>query len=58
VDVRPQICALGSFFASAGAAADWQAHHPDTTLVPIGQDFEVTRQAAVELGWAATRVRR
>jgi alkylmercury lyase len=55
-DVRAEICALGNFFASPEAAADWQAHHPDTALVPIRQDFEVTREAAVELGWAATLV--
>jgi alkylmercury lyase len=55
-DVRAEICALGNFFASAAAAADWQAQYPDITLVPIRQDFEVTRLAAVELGWAATQV--
>lgn len=55
-DVRAEICVLGNFFASAEAAAGWQAHYPDTTLVPITQDFQVTREAAIELGWAAPRV--
>lgn len=52
-DVRAEICALGNFFASAATAADWQAHYPDTTLVPIRHDFDVTRRAAIALGWAA-----
>ncbi|OLS99350.1 hypothetical protein BJF90_39250 [Pseudonocardia sp. CNS-004] len=55
-DVRAEICALGNFFASAEAGAGWQTRHPDTTLVLITQDFQVTREAAIELGWAAARV--
>lgn len=55
-DVRAEICALGNFFASAEAAAGWQTHHPGATLVMVAQDFHVTREAAIELGWAATRV--
>ena len=51
-DVRAEICALGNFFASAEGAADWQADYPDTTLIPITQDFHTTREAAIELGWA------
>lgn len=50
-DVRAQICTLGNFFASPDAAADWQAHHPDGTLVPVREDFEVNREAMIELGW-------
>jgi alkylmercury lyase len=53
-DVRAEICALGSFFASADDAADWHTHHPDGTLVPVREDFEVNREAMIELGWAAT----
>jgi alkylmercury lyase len=52
-DVRAEICALGSFFASADDAADWQAHHSDGTLVPVREDFEVNREAMIELGWTA-----
>lgn len=53
-DVRAEICALGSFFASLHAAADWQAHHPDGALVPIREDFEVNRNAMIELGWTVS----
>lgn len=55
-DVRAEICAPGNFFASAEAAAGRRTHHPDATLVLIARDFHVTREAAIELGWAATRV--
>jgi Alkylmercury lyase len=56
-DFRAEICDLGNFFDSAQAATDWQAHYPNATLVPIVEDFEVNRQAMIELGWAGTRVR-
>jgi alkylmercury lyase len=52
-DVRTEVCALGSFFSSSEAAADWLAHYPQGKIVPITEDFEVTRQAMIELGWAA-----
>jgi alkylmercury lyase len=55
-DVRAEICALGNFFASPQAAADWQAHHPHGELVPIAEDFQVNREAMVELGWTPTPV--
>jgi alkylmercury lyase len=53
-DVRAEICALGNFFTSAQAAADWQAHYPHGELVPIAEDFQINREAMVELGWTAT----
>jgi alkylmercury lyase len=52
-DIRAQVCALGNFFSSAEAAADWLAHNPDGKVVTIAEDFEVTKQAMIELGWAA-----
>jgi alkylmercury lyase len=55
-DVRAEICALGNFFSSPQAAADWQTHYPHGTLVPIAEDFDVNRQAMIVLGWTATRV--
>jgi alkylmercury lyase len=55
-DVRAEICALGNFFASRQAAAGWQAHYPHGELVPIAEDFEVNREAMVELGWTAAPV--
>jgi alkylmercury lyase len=53
-DVRAEICALGNFFTSARAAADWQARHPQGELVPIAEDFQVNREAMAELGGTAT----
>jgi alkylmercury lyase len=52
-DVRAEVCALGNFFSSSEAAADWLAHYPQGKVVPITEDFEITRQAMIELGWAA-----
>lgn len=52
-DLRAEICALGSFFSSPEAAADWLTRYPQAQVVPIAEDFEVTRQAMIELGWAA-----
>jgi alkylmercury lyase len=55
-DVRAEICALGNFFTSALDAADWQAHHPHGELVPITEDFQVNREAMIELSWTPTPV--
>lgn len=54
-DIRAEACALGHFFASADAAADWLAQYPDGQVVPVAEDFEITRQTMVELGWALNR---
>jgi alkylmercury lyase len=54
-DVRAQICALGNFFASPDAAAGWlTANKPHGTVVPVAQDFDITRTAAISLGWTAS----
>ncbi|MGW3353415.1 organomercurial lyase [Nonomuraea rubra] len=50
-DVR-ELCNLGNFFASADAAASWRHAHPDGQVVPVAEEFEVVRRAAIELGWA------
>lgn len=50
-DIRAQICALGSFFSSPEAAADWLAHNPEGTIAPIEQDFQANQKAMTELGW-------
>jgi alkylmercury lyase len=55
-DVRAEICALGNFFTSAQGAGDWQTRHPHGELVPIAEDFQVNREAMVELGWTAAPV--
>jgi len=52
-DVRAKICNLGSFFSSPGAAGDWLASHPEGAVASVREDFAVTRQAIIQLGWAA-----
>jgi alkylmercury lyase len=53
-DIRAEVCALGNFFSSNEAAADWLARNPHGTVVTIAEDFEVTKQAMTDLGWAST----
>jgi alkylmercury lyase len=55
-DVRAEICALGNFFTSPQAAAEWAARYPHGELVPIAEDFQVNREAMAELGWTAAPV--
>lgn len=52
-DVRAEICGLGHFIASPEVAADWLAAHPQGQLDPVADDFQIVRQAMLELGWAA-----
>jgi alkylmercury lyase len=52
-DVRAEICDLGSFFSAATAAGDWLATHPEGAVAPVREDFEITRRAIIQLGWAA-----
>ena len=47
------LCDLGHFFSSRGAAAGWLAAHPDGEVVPVTEEFEIGRRAMGELGWAA-----
>jgi alkylmercury lyase len=54
-DIRAEACALGHFFASAEAAVGWLAQYPDGQVVPVAEDFEITRQTMAELGWALNR---
>jgi alkylmercury lyase len=54
-DIRAEACALGHFFAAADAAAGWLAQYPHGQVVPVAEDFEITRQTMVELGWALNR---
>jgi alkylmercury lyase len=53
-DIRAEVCGLGHFFASAEAGADWLAANPDGRLVPVVEDFEISRQTMIEIGWAHT----
>lgn len=54
-DIRAEACALGHFFASADAAAGWLAQYPHGQVVPVADDFEITRQTMIEIGWAPDR---
>jgi alkylmercury lyase len=49
-DIRTDVCALGHFFASREAAADWLAAYPDGLLHSVAEDFEIHRQVFTELG--------
>lgn len=50
-DIRAQVCALGNFFSSSEAAADWLAHNPQGKVASIAEDFEITKLAMTQLGW-------
>ncbi|MEU0094859.1 organomercurial lyase MerB [Kribbella sp. NPDC006257] len=52
-DVRAEMCNRGSFFSSPAAARDWLASHPEAAVAPVHEDFAITRQAIIQLGWAA-----
>jgi alkylmercury lyase len=53
-DVRAEVCALGSFFASREAATEWLAAHPEGMVHSVDEDFRLHRQINEELGWAAS----
>lgn len=50
-DIRAY-CDLGNFYASAAAAADWLAAHPDGEIRSVVDDFAITRESVIEFGWA------
>lgn len=50
-DIRAEICGLGHFFSSRGAASPWLAEYPDGFVHSVAEDFEVHRQVMSELGW-------
>ncbi|WP_020389682.1 organomercurial lyase MerB [Kribbella catacumbae] len=51
-DVRAEICNLGNFFSTPDAAGDWLTHNPHGQIATVADDFEITRQAIIRLGWA------
>lgn len=53
-DVRAEVCALGSFFASKEAAAAWLAAYPQGAVHGVREDFELHRGVMEKLGWAAS----
>lgn len=50
-DIRAY-CDLGNFYASAAAAAGWLAAHPDGEIRSVVDDFAITRESVIEVGWA------
>jgi len=51
-DIRTY-CDLGNFFSSPDAAADWLTHNPQGQITSVADDFEITRQSLIEVGWVA-----
>ena len=51
-DVRADVCVLGSFFASAQAAAEWLAAYPEGMVHSVEDDFRLHREVMGKIGWA------
>ena len=49
-DIRTY-CDLGNFFSSPDAASDWLTHNPQGQITSVADDFEITRQSLIEVGW-------
>ncbi len=52
-DVRTEVCALGSFFASREAAAEWLTAHPEGMVSSVDEDFRLHREIMGKIGWTA-----
>jgi alkylmercury lyase len=50
-DIRAY-CDLGNFFSSPDAATDWLARNPEGQITSVADDFDITRQSVIEVGWA------
>ena len=55
-NLRSDVCDHGYFFASANAAGDWLAAHPDGQVLSIAEAFAECRAACAELGWLTPEV--
>lgn len=49
-DVRTEVCALGSFFASREAAAEWLTAHPEGMVSSVEEDFRLHREIMGKIG--------
>ena len=56
-DVRTEVCALGSFFASSEAAAEWLAAYPEGMVHSVEEDFQLHREIMQKIGWASSGAR-
>lgn len=54
-DVRAELCALGHFFSSPEAAAEWLAAYPEGMVHSVEEDFQLHREIMGKIGWAASR---
>lgn len=52
-DIRTAGCALGNFFATVDAAADWHREHPEGTVLPLPEEFARGLEFVTALGWRA-----
>jgi alkylmercury lyase len=50
-NLRADVCDHGRFFASASAAPDWVAAHPDGQVLIVADAFAECRAACQDLGW-------
>jgi alkylmercury lyase len=50
-NLRADVCDHGHFFASAAAASDWVAAHPDGEILSVTDVFDNARRACEQLGW-------
>jgi alkylmercury lyase len=50
-NLRADVCDHGLFFASAAAASDWVAAHPDGEILSVTDAFDKCRTACEQLGW-------
>ena len=53
-NVRTEVCALGSFFASREAAAEWLAAYPEGLVHSVQEDFQLHREIMKKIGWASS----
>lgn len=51
-DIRGEVCALGSFFASEDAATEWLAANPNGMVHSVEHDFQLHQEIMARLGWA------
>jgi len=49
-DIRAY-CDLCNFFSSPDAATDWLAQNPQGQIATVADDFAITRQTIIEVGW-------
>ena len=52
--IRGAFCNQVHFFSSADAARPWLAEHPEATVLPVAEAFELGRPLAAQLGAGAT----